>query len=97
LREAWARQVLKLPGLTPELIRSLPAWTALTVGGPRYGTAHEAVASVVLAALGDSDEAWSRFAASPASYSGPTAWLRLGDVLDAAVKGTDWPTPPNSK
>lgn len=97
LREAWTRQVLTLPDLTPELIRALPAWTALTVGGPRYGTAHEAVASVVLTALGDSDEAWSRFVASPASYSGPTAWLRLGDVLDAAAKGTDWPTPPNSK
>jgi hypothetical protein len=97
LREAWARQVLTLPDLTPELIRVLPAWTALTVGGPRYGTAHKAVASVVLAALGDSDEAWSRFAASPASYSGPTAWLRLGDVLDAAAKGSDWPTPPKSK
>ncbi|MEU5698978.1 hypothetical protein [Streptomyces aurantiacus] len=97
LREAWTRQVLALPDLTPELVRALPAWTALTVGGPRYGTAHEAVASVVLAALGDSGEAWSRFAASPASYSGPTAWLRLGDVLDAAAKETDWPTPPNSK
>lgn len=97
LREAWTRQVLTLPDLTPEVIRALPAWTALTVGSPRYRTAHKAVAAVVVDALGDSDEAWSRFATSPASYSGPTAWLRLGDVLNAAVQGTDWPTPPNSK
>jgi hypothetical protein len=97
LREAWTRRVLTLPDCTPELIRALPAWTALTVGGPRHGTAHKAVASVVLAALGDSDEAWSRFATSPASYSGPTAWLRLDDILDAAAQGTGWPKPPNSK
>ncbi|MEV1009817.1 hypothetical protein [Streptomyces sp. NPDC049881] len=96
LREAWARKILALPGLTAELIRALPAWTALTASGP-YGRAHEAVVSVVRAALGDSDEAWARFTASPASYSGPTAWLRLGDILDAAVDSADWPTPPNAK
>ncbi|MGW3647820.1 hypothetical protein [Streptomyces sp. NPDC000878] len=97
LREAWTRQVLTLPDCTPELIRARPSWTALTVGGQRHGTAHKAVASVVLASLGDSNEAWSRFATSPASYSGPTAWLRLGDILDAAAQKTDWPKPPNSK
>ncbi|MGW1321547.1 hypothetical protein ACWD64_03375 [Streptomyces antibioticus] len=97
LREAWTRQVLALPDVTPEVIRALPAWTALTVGGPRYRTAHKAVAAVVLDALGDGHKAWSRFAAGPASYSGPTAWLRLGDVLDAAARGTDWPTPPKPK
>lgn len=97
LRETWTRQVLALPNCPPELIRALPAWTALTVGGAQHGTAHKAVASVVVAALGDSNEAWSRFATSPASHSGPTAWLRLGDILDAAARGTDWPKAPNSK
>ncbi|WP_269857921.1 hypothetical protein [Streptomyces sp. RPT161] len=97
LREAWARQVLALSDCAPELILALPAWTALTVGGARYGTAHKIVTSVVLNALGNDDEAWSRFATSPASYAGPTAWLRLGDILDAASKGTAWPKPPNAK
>ncbi|MFE6397510.1 hypothetical protein [Streptomyces alboflavus] len=97
LREAWARQVLASQDCTPELIRALPAWTVLTVGGDRYRSAHKAVAAVVLSALGDNDEAWSRFASSPASYAGPTAWLRLGDVLDASVQGTAWPKPPSAK
>ncbi|MGW6456618.1 hypothetical protein ACWF94_11970 [Streptomyces sp. NPDC055078] len=97
LRETWARQVLALQDCTPELIRALPAWTVLTVGGDRYRSAHKAVAAVVLSALGDNDEAWSRFASSPASYAGPTAWLRLGDVLDASVQGTAWPKPPSAK
>ncbi|MEV6753146.1 hypothetical protein [Streptomyces sp. NPDC051214] len=97
LRETWARQVLSLKDCTPELIRALPAWTVLTVGSDRYKSAHKAVATVVLSALGDKDEAWSRFASSPASYSGPTAWLRLGDLLDASVHGTRWPKPPNPK
>lgn len=97
LRETWARLVLELQDCTPELIRALPAWTVLTVGGDRYRSAHEAVAAVVLSALGDHDEAWSRFAGSPASYAGPTAWLRLGDVLDASVQGTAWPKPPSAK
>lgn len=97
-REAWAREVLALPDLNPELIRALPAWTALTVGGSsRYGTTHQAVTTIVMNALGDSDKAWTRFASSPASYSGPTAWLRLGDVLDASVHGTAWPTPPSTR
>lgn len=97
LREQWARQVLALPDCAPELIRALPAWTALTVGGDRYGTANKTVASIVLTALGDDREAWSRFATSPASYSGATAWLRLGEILDASAKGTAWPKPPNAK
>ncbi|MFI8930065.1 hypothetical protein ACIG3E_20580 [Streptomyces sp. NPDC053474] len=97
LRETWARQVLALQDCTPELIRALPAWTALTVGGDRYSNVRKAVAAVVLSALGDSDEAWARFASSPASYAGPTAWLRLGDVLDAAAHGTGWPKPPGAK
>ncbi|MDJ0342643.1 hypothetical protein QMK19_02095 [Streptomyces sp. H10-C2] len=97
-REAWAREVLALPDTNPELIRALPAWTALTVGGSsRYGTTHQAVTTVVMNALGDSDKAWTRFASSPASYSGPTAWLRLGDVLDASIHGTPWPTPPSTR
>jgi hypothetical protein len=97
LREAWASKVLKLPNHTPDLVRALPAWTALTVGGSAYGTACAAVASTVLTALGDDDEAWSRFATSPASYAGPNAWLRLGEVLDAAATGAEWPKPPSSR
>lgn len=73
------------------------AWSALTVGGARHGTAHTTVASTVLAALGNDDDAWSRFATSPASYSGPTAWLRLGDVLKAATQGEEWPKPPTTR
>ncbi|WP_239069884.1 hypothetical protein [Streptomyces sp. SID13666] len=97
-REAWAREVLALPDINPELIRALPAWTALTVGGgSRYSTTHKAVTTVVMHALGGSDKAWERFASSPASYSGPTAWLRLGDVLDASAHGTPWPTPPSTR
>ena len=49
----------------------------------------------VRTALGDNAEAWQRFTTSPASYAGPTAWLRLGDLLDAAVNGTPWPIPPH--
>ncbi|MEJ8649660.1 hypothetical protein WKI65_16590 [Streptomyces sp. MS1.AVA.3] len=95
LREAWADAVLSLPATGPELIRALPAWTALKARGPRGQAAHPAVTSVVRTALGDHSEAWQRFAASPASYSGPTAWLRLGDLLDAAANGTPWPKPPH--
>jgi hypothetical protein len=97
LRESWARQVLKLPHCPAEVIRALPAWTALTVGGPEHGTAHTAVASLVTDALGDDEKAWGRFADSPASYSGPTAWLRLGDILSAAADGTPWPKPPTGR
>ncbi|MGX5183063.1 hypothetical protein ACWKT5_09615 [Streptomyces avermitilis] len=93
-RERWTRLALALPDPSENLIRALPAWTALSTGGSRYDTAHPQVTQLVLSALGDNEEAWARFADSPASYAGPTAWLRLGDVLDAAVKGTDWPRPP---
>ncbi|MFC3348972.1 hypothetical protein ACFOOM_16355 [Streptomyces echinoruber] len=95
LREAWVDAVLSLPTDDPELIRALPAWTALKARGPRGQAAHPAVTSVVRTALGDDAEAWQRFATSPASYAGHTAWLRLGDLLDAAANGTPWPTPPH--
>ncbi|MFB7609854.1 hypothetical protein [Streptomyces gardneri] len=94
LREGWARQVLQLPNCSADIIRALPAWTALTVGGSQRGTAHAAVALLVTTALGDDEEAWTRFADSPASYAGPTAWLRLGDILAAAADGAAWPKPP---
>lgn len=87
--------MLSLPATGPELIRALPAWTALKARGPHGQAAHPAVTSVVRTTLGDHSEAWQRFAASPASYSGPTAWLRLGDLLDAAANGTPWPKPPH--
>lgn len=95
LREAWVVAVLNLPATEPELIRALPAWAALKAGGPHGQAAHPAVTSVVRTALGDNAEAWQRFATSPASYAGPTAWLRLGDLLDSAANGTPWPTPPH--
>ncbi|MEU9178745.1 hypothetical protein AB0C90_18180 [Streptomyces sp. NPDC048550] len=97
-REAWAREVLSLPDCDPELIRALPAWTVLTIGGESsYRSAHKAVTAIVMETLGDDHDAWARFTSSPASYSGPTAWLRLGDVLDASLGGTPWPTPPSSR
>ncbi|MFF4483307.1 hypothetical protein ACFY1A_40755 [Streptomyces sp. NPDC001520] len=95
LREAWVSAVLSLPTTDTDLTRALPAWTALKAGGPCGKEAHPAVISVVRAALGNNAEAWQRFATSPASYAGPTAWLRLGDLLDAAANGTPWPTPPH--
>lgn len=95
LREAWVNAILRLPADDPELIRALPAWTALKARGPHGQAAHPAVTSVVRTALGDDAEAWQRFATSPASYAGPTAWLRLGDLLDAAANGTPWPRPPH--
>jgi hypothetical protein len=94
LREAWTRNILALPDRTDELIRALPAWTALSVGGGNgYSPPDEAVTAVVMAALGEDEAAWARFAANPSSYTGPNAWLRLGDILDAARSGTPWPKP----
>ncbi|MFG3044536.1 hypothetical protein ACGFZR_06355 [Streptomyces sp. NPDC048241] len=96
LREAWVDAVLNLPVTKPELIRALPAWTALKARGPQDQAAHPAVTSVVRTVLGDNAEAWQRFTTSPASYAGPTAWFRLGDLLDAAANGTPWPMPPRT-
>ncbi|MGG2464631.1 hypothetical protein ACO0M4_33550 [Streptomyces sp. RGM 3693] len=94
LRGSWAEIMLARPECPPELLRLLPARSALKARGPRYDTTHPAVAAYVTEALGDSDAAWQRFAASPMSHAGPGAWYRLGDLLDAAVEGTAWPTPP---
>ncbi|MFI5705909.1 hypothetical protein ACIA78_38455 [Streptomyces xanthochromogenes] len=94
LRGSWAKIILARPECPPELLRLLPAWSALKARGPRYDTAHPAVAAYVSEALGDSDAAWQRFAESPMSHAGPGAWHRLGDLLDAAVEGASWPTPP---
>lgn len=94
LREAWASAALSTPMATSEIVRALPAWTALKTRGPQGEPAHQAVTALVHHVLANSAEAWQRFATSPASNSGPTAWLRLGDLLDAAVKGEGWPKPP---
>lgn len=97
-RESWARHVLALPDCDRETVLALPAWTALTVGGPRYrSSTHPAVLALVNTALGNDPPAWQRFADSPISHAGPTAWLRLGEVLDAAAHGTPWPKPPASR
>lgn len=97
LRGSWVEIMLSRPECPPELLRLLPAWSALKARGPRYDTTHPAVAAYVTEALGDSDEAWQRFVASPMSHAGPGAWHRLGDILDAAVEGTAWPTPPPAR
>ncbi|MFC4563828.1 hypothetical protein ACFO4E_18360 [Nocardiopsis mangrovi] len=93
-REGWTRLVLALPDPRSELVRALPAWTALRAqrGGPRQ--AHPSVVSVVRDALGTDDKAWGRFAESPAKNTGPDAWYRLGDILDAAAQAAPWPKPP---
>ncbi|MER6421915.1 hypothetical protein [Streptomyces sp. NPDC001137] len=96
-REAWTRLVLARRDITSELVRALPAWSVLRARGDRYGSAHPAVVSVVREALSADQDAWDRFAACPATYSGPTAWLRLGDLLDAAAVGASWPKPPGSR
>lgn len=33
----------------------------------------------------------------PSVPTGPNAWLRLGDLLDAAVTGFAWPSAPSSR
>ncbi|MFD5563684.1 hypothetical protein [Kitasatospora griseola] len=97
-RESWTRHVLAMPDHNRETVLALPAWTALTVGGPRYrDSIHPAVLALVITALGDDPHAWQRFADSPISHAGATAWLRLGEVLDAAAHGTPWPKPPTSR
>ncbi|WP_404868353.1 hypothetical protein ACI1MP_09665 [Kitasatospora griseola] len=97
-RESWTRHVLALPDHDQETVLALPAWTTLTVGGPRYrGSVHPAVLALITTTLGDDPLAWQRFADSPISHAGHTAWLRLGEVLDAAKHGTPWPKPPTSR
>ncbi|WGD38704.1 hypothetical protein [Streptomyces cathayae] len=96
-REAWTRLVLAGPEAGPALVRALPAWSALRARSDRHGTAHPAVVATVREALGTDQDAWGRFAACPATQSGPTAWLRLGDLLDAAAAGVPWPKPPGSR
>jgi hypothetical protein len=93
-REAWTRLILSRPDAGPELVRALPAWPALRAQGSRHGSAHPSVVSVVREALGSDQNAWDRFASCPATHSGPTAWLRLGDLLNAAATGAPWPKPP---
>ncbi|WP_447047687.1 hypothetical protein ACRAKG_03940 [Streptomyces rosealbus] len=94
LRESWTEIMLARPECSPELLRLLPAWSAVKARGPRYDTTHPAVAAYVSEVLGDSDAAWQRFAASPMSHAGPGAWHRLGDLLGAAVEGFAWSAPP---
>ncbi|MFJ1847664.1 hypothetical protein [Streptomyces sp. NPDC088146] len=94
LRERWSEIMLAQPECPSELLRLLPAWSALKARGARYDTTHPAVAAYVSEVLGDSDAAWQRFAASPMSHAGPGAWHRLGDLLGAAVHGIAWPAPP---
>ncbi|MFE5584920.1 hypothetical protein [Kitasatospora sp. NPDC056531] len=96
-RETWARHILALPGCPSETVLALPAWTALKTRGTHYDSTHPAVVALVVGTLGDDHQAWQRLADSPISNSGPNAWLRLGDVLNAAADGTEWPRPPASR
>ncbi|MEU9473382.1 hypothetical protein AB0D78_43925 [Streptomyces avermitilis] len=96
-REAWTRLVLARPDTQPALVRALPAWPALHARGDHHGSAHPSVVAAVRDALGADQDAWNRFATCPATNSGPTAWLRLGDLLDAAATGAPWPKPPGSR
>lgn len=83
-----------MPNCGPEVIRALPAWTALKLSGG-YSRAYPEIIDVIIDALGDEAVAWQRLADSPVSYTGPTAWLRLGEVLDAAQSDGHWPTAPS--
>ncbi|WP_328443438.1 hypothetical protein OG780_44115 [Streptomyces sp. NBC_00386] len=96
-REAWTRLVLARTETQQALVRALPAWSALRARGDRYGSAHPSVVAAVREALGTDQDAWNRFATCPATNSGPGAWLRLGDLLDAAVTRAPWPKPPGSR
>ncbi|WP_031068094.1 hypothetical protein [Streptomyces sp. NRRL WC-3742] len=96
-RETWAREVLALPDCPDEIVLALPSWTALKARGHRYNSTHPRVIALVEAALGDDRQAWQRFADSPIGNTGPSAWLRLGDILTAAADGTAWPKPPGSR
>ncbi|WP_370381008.1 hypothetical protein [Catenulispora sp. GAS73] len=96
-RESWAREVLALPFCDVAMIRALPARTTLQIGGGGAGRTHPEVLNIVNEALGEDTAAWTRLAESPISHTGPNAWLRLGDVLDAARAGGSWPTPPPTR
>ncbi len=89
LRRAWTALVLSLPGVGPEVVRALPLWSAV-----RCLQGQSAVVSAVSQSLGTDERAWERFAANPATGAGDHAWLRLGDVLDAAASGQPWPAAP---
>jgi hypothetical protein len=88
-RARWTHAVLSLPDCPPATVRALPGWAALAHGGP-------AVTAAVRAALAGTPAAWPRLAAGPAAGTGPHAWLRLGDLLDAARDATGWPRPPEA-
>ncbi|MFJ2738716.1 hypothetical protein ACIO3O_03510 [Streptomyces sp. NPDC087440] len=101
-RERWAWFVLDHPACRSDTVRALPAWTALGTLAP-YAEGdgwdrpvHPLVMAEVRAAL-LTDEAWKRFAHAPIGNSGPAAWLRLGDVLDAAAEAAAWPSPPAAR
>ena len=96
-REYWARLVLELPECDREIIRALPAWAVVTSrGGPEISM-HPDSTDAVFDGLGENHDAWKRFDSSPIAYSGPAAWLRLGDILDSARTGAKWPEPPAAK
>jgi hypothetical protein len=94
----WVRFMLRSRWCTEEVVAALPAHAAMAVvteyGAPARQEQPNLIVTMIQARLGDHDDAWQRFAANPATKTGEGAWLRLGELLDAAVGGGPWPAPP---
>jgi hypothetical protein len=94
----WVRFVLRSRWCTEEVVAALPAHAAMAVvtehGAPGRQEQPNSIVTMIRARLEDHAGAWQRFAANPATNTGEGAWLRLGELLDAAVTGGSWPAPP---
>jgi hypothetical protein len=94
----WIRFVLRSRWCTEEVVAALPAHAAMAVvteyRAPARQEQPNPIVTMIRARLGDHAGAWQRFAANPATKTGEGAWLRLGELLDAAVTGGPWPPPP---
>jgi hypothetical protein len=90
--------VLRSRWCTEEVVTALPAHAAMAVvteyRAPARQEQPNPIVTMIRARLGDHAGAWQRFAANPATKTGEGAWLRLGELLDAAVTGGPWPAPP---
>jgi hypothetical protein len=94
----WVRFVLRSRWCTEEVVAALPEHAAMAVvtehGAPARQEQPNPIVMMIRARLGDHADAWQRFAANPATNTGEGAWLRLGELLAAAVTGGPWPAPP---
>jgi hypothetical protein len=90
--------VLRSRWCAEEVVTALPAHAAMAVvteyRAPARQEQPNPIVTMIRARLGDHADAWQRFAANPATKTGEGAWLRLGELLDAAVTGGPWPAPP---